>query len=253
MLIPEQFNPMLVGKIVNDEKQSVRDVVKFYDNSSAGCEERPRDFRKLVTTTELEKFEAFHSQLDGQSKIDFIESQVLELVKRQLMVEEHFEAEFADQLAEHTADKYGIQLVQCETLAETLLKTASELHFKLFYDMYVTSMELLIDDFEDILPNRGCLYDPEMMFERMKNPEFRPTKEQREAHYLKDREQTFGMMMSFGGYKVKEVAVNPKVEVMMTTTMYRIFQGKFDPETLKNANKAMTDEKVIALPVAKSR
>lgn len=239
---PMMYDPTLVGK---DETPTVKDVVEFFDKVNAGQAEQPRNLAGYLSETEIAAFHSLFASSPNLTRRLLVREKILTLVSRQLMKEERFSEERARAFAELGAVKYPVPHINRDTqVIEFILHNAANLHFKVLTDMYVTSMELHQEDFSALFSSNGCIHDPDLVFARMQDPDFRVTDEQRAEHFSHNRDTAFNLMMSFGGYMVESEAINPKVKMMAMATVYRVLQGVFDPETLRqvDAQTELTDK-----------
>jgi len=240
---PMLYDPMYLGR---DQTPTVKDVVEFFDKVNAGQSEKPRNLAVHLSEAERVAFLSLYASAVGETPAILQREMILTLVTRQLMQEERFSEERAQIISQYGASKYGIAENDAQVPPyDFILRTASELHFKLLQEMYITSMELHQEDFSALFSSNGCIHDPDLVFARMQDPTFRVSDEQRAEHFSKNRDTAFNLMMSFGGYLVEQEAINPKVKMMAMATMYRVLQGVFDPEKLKQADvQTDLDDKV---------
>jgi len=240
---PMLYDPMYLGR---DQTPTVRDVVEFFDKVNAGQSEKPRNLAMHLSETERAAFLALHTAAATETQMILQREMILTLVTRQLMQEERFSEERAQVITQYAVSKYGIPVNDAHVPpCDFVLRAGSELHFTILKEMYVTSMQLHQEDFEALFTSNGCIHDPDLVFARMKDPRFRVSDEQRAQHFTDNRDTAFNLMMSFGGYMVEQEAINPKVKMMAMATIYRVLQGVFDPEALKQADaRTEMDDKV---------
>ena len=273
----QQFNPFLVGR---EATPDVEATIRFFDSLHVGQQEKPRDLSRFFTVAEAKAFDAVYEETnDDRTRELLIRRTVHTLIVQQVIYEERISEGDAIALTDWALEKFGVPpdlgLANLEVKADPnaepekesgggtetvtstakfrppcarVLAVAADIHFRLLFKMYCASVELHIADFKSLFPAKGCVHDIRLVMKKLRDPSYQATEEEREEHFRDNREAAFNTMMSFGGWKVAEEALNPKAGMMQTATIYRVLQGKFDPESMKVNEGLEPDGKVKSLP-----
>ena len=233
MLTPLIYDPTIVK--YNADLDTVSKVVDYLDKVQAGFEEKPKDFKLIVSSYEETMFRELLESLEESARGKVAEKKVLELVHKRLMMDEGLSDEQATRQIDFGLSKGWLEKPSMVgDVFEAVLKSASNFHFRLYKAQYVASMQLHQWDFETVFVDKSVIHDADLVYEVMKDPDFRPTQEQREANFVKNREQSFGVLMSMAGFKVNRDTLDPQSRVIQMATAYRILQGLFGDDGAKS-------------------
>jgi len=227
MLTPYLYDPTKPG--------TIEEQIEY--NNKLGRPHEPRDLSSYLEKQELLQFQHNQSLLPTDQKALDMYHSCIEIITRALILDEGMSREQAEQCillvlgSENDLLPKFQGIVQHATdSVEALLETAGKLHCELTRQMFTVAMELNLEDFRALFPERYCIHDPDAVIHKLKNPDFKLNNDQRKQHFAKNKELSFSILNALSTWEIAGLIPMQSMQVLQNAARYNVLKAVFSEQ-----------------------
>lgn len=240
MLSPFLFDPT--------KSMPIEEQVEFIDGI-LGRKHHPRDMSRYLEAEELEKFEENLKRLNSDQKAVDICQSSLELVKRALVLDEGVSRQQAEQLVtiglgtlKNLVPEFIQKLQMSTTPTEILFESAGRYHCELTKAIFTAALKLNLEDFRSIFPERFCIHDAGAVIEKMKNPDYKLSAEERKRHFARNKDLSFSILNSISTWEVGSMVPMESMQILQNAARYNLLKSVFGEQAQQGPSVQVGDE-----------
>lgn len=107
------------------------------------------------------------------------------------------------------------------------LHLATQFYERLETETYVKAMELNFLDYRAVFTDSPCVHDPDAVMNRLMNPQYELTKEERVKHFAENRAQSFSVLAGMSAFEVKSKVLQADDAVLASANRYNSLKEEF--------------------------